>query len=642
MTELHSRRSYRISKRCMDVLLAGMGLIVFAPVMAALAILIRASIGSPVIFRHPRPGLSERIFPCLKFRTMTNEADSSGELLPDTQRLTRLGKLIRKTSLDELPQLWSVLIGDMSLVGPRPLEVRYLPRYSPEQRRRHSVKPGITGWAQVNGRNHIDWEEKLALDIWYVSHCSFLLDLKILALTVSAVLMGTGIAKAGQASMEEFWGAAPGLPNSNQETSNGFVPVRSSIELLRNNITMSSAAIAMAGERSTIRVPLSAPDITDQDRQRVLEVLSGSTLSLGPWLPAFEAALADAAGTRFAVAVNSGTSALHLCVKGAGIGEGDEVITSPFSFVASANCMLFERAIPRFVDIDIDTYNLNTELIPANIGPRTKGILPVHVFGRPCDMRAIVEIASLRGLTVIEDACEAIGATINGRRAGGLGDSGAFGFYPNKQITTGEGGAVVTNDERLAKLCRSWRNQGRNEDNGWLQHDRLGYNYRISDVNCAMGLGQLLRLESILQKRRRVAEMYSDWLSVVPEVVRPSLPAPGTSISWFVYVIRLQDDFTRDHRDRILTTLNAAGIGCRNYFSPIHLQPFYREMFGYRRGDFPVTEFVADRSIALPFHNNLAEEQISRVTATLAGAVRSLRKPVLSFSQLPVKIPARK
>jgi sugar transferase EpsL len=200
------RPAYAICKRCMDVLLAGTALVIFAPVMAVLAIMIRYRMGSPVIFRHPRPGLNDVTFPCLKFRSMTNERDSSGKLLPEIERLTEFGKLIRRTSLDELPQLWSVLIGDMSLVGPRPLEVRYLPRYSPEQRRRHTVKPGITGWAQVNGRNEIEWNRKLALDVWYVDHCSLRLDLKILAMTVSRVLLGSGVAKAGHASMEEFFG----------------------------------------------------------------------------------------------------------------------------------------------------------------------------------------------------------------------------------------------------------------------------------------------------------------------------------------------------------------------------------------------------------------------------------------------------
>jgi perosamine synthetase len=373
-----------------------------------------------------------------------------------------------------------------------------------------------------------------------------------------------------------------------------------------------------------MNIPLSSPDVSMEDQRRVLEILSGRTLSLGPALPAFEAALARAAGTRFAVAVNSGTSALHLCVKAAGLGEGDEVITSPFSFVASANCLLYERAVPRFVDIDPETYNIDVARIPRHINRRTRAILPVHVFGRPCPMDEICAIAEQNGLAVIEDACEAIGATHRGRKAGSFGQSASFAFYPNKQVTTGEGGAIVTNDERVARLCRSWRNQGRGENGAWLQHERLGYNYRLSDINCALGLGQIERLDEILSKRRHVAWTYQRLLAAVPEVIAPAEPAPQDEMSWFVYVVRLRDEFNRSDRENILDSLRKAGIGCNNYFAPIHLQAFYRETFGYRPGDFPVTEHVADRTIALPFHNNLTMPQIQAVVRELAAAIAAL------------------
>ncbi len=385
-------------------------------------------------------------------------------------------------------------------------------------------------------------------------------------------------------------------------------------------------------------IPLSAPDVSAQDRQRVHDVLCGSTLSLGPVLPAFEAALAAAAGTRFAVAVNSGTSALHLSVKAAGLGAGDEVITSPFSFVASANCLLFERAIPRFVDIDINTYNLDPALIGTQVNQRTRGILPVHVFGRPCDMATISALATQRDLLIIEDSCEAIGATIDGRLAGSFGQSGCFAFYPNKQITTGEGGALVTDDERIARFARSWRNQGRGDGGAWLQHERLGYNYRLSDINCALGLGQLSRLESILRMRTNVAREYGELLSAIPEVILPSLAAAGSEISWFVYVVRLQDEFTREDRDRVLDLLRKDGIGCNNYFAPIHLQEFYRKEFGYRRGDFPVTEHVADRTIALPFFNHLTTAQIETVSSSLARAIGSLTRRAVVVPELAAAV----
>jgi perosamine synthetase len=375
-------------------------------------------------------------------------------------------------------------------------------------------------------------------------------------------------------------------------------------------------------------IPLSAPDVSDEDRQRVLDVLSGRTLSLGPLLPAFEQAMAEAAGTRYAVAVNSGTSALHLCVKAAGIGEGDEVITSPFSFVASANCMLYERAVPRFVDIDINTYNIDPANIPGAINANTRGILPVHVFGYPADMPVINQIADANDLTVIEDSCEAIGATINGRKAGSFGQSGAFAFYPNKQITTGEGGAIVTNDERVARLARSWRNQGRGDGSAWLQHERLGYNYRLSDINCALGLGQVSRLHEILSLRRTVAERYNHALAGIPGVILPPQTASGMEMSWFVYVIRLADEFTREDRDHVLELLRQQGVACNNYFAPIHLQQFYQEQYGYRRGDFPVTEHVADRTIALPFFNHLSEAQVAQVAGALARSLNSLDRAV--------------
>ena len=374
----------------------------------------------------------------------------------------------------------------------------------------------------------------------------------------------------------------------------------------------------------TESIPLSSPDLSEEDRQRVLHVLSGRSLSLGPMLPAFEQAIARVAGTRFAVAVNSGTSALHLCVKAAGLGDGDEVVTTPFSFVASANCLLYERAIPRFVDIDIETYNIDPVLIEDSISHRTRAILPVHVFGRPCEMCAIGRIASRHGLTVVEDSCEAIGASYHGRSVGSFGQTGAFAFYPNKQVTTGEGGAIVTDDSDIADLCRSWRNQGRTENGDWLQHERLGYNYRLSDINCAVGIGSLLRLDQILASRARVAGLYDQFLAGVPEVITPPTGTKRCEMSWFVYVIRLRDEFTRADRDHVLASLRQAGIGCSNYFAPIHLQAFYRETFGFRPGDFPVTEHVAERTIALPFYNALTVREIEVVTAALARAISTL------------------
>ncbi|MBI3695406.1 MAG: DegT/DnrJ/EryC1/StrS family aminotransferase [Acidobacteria bacterium] len=370
-------------------------------------------------------------------------------------------------------------------------------------------------------------------------------------------------------------------------------------------------------------IPLSSPDLIDCDVAAVLEVLCGPRLSLGPKVPAFEQAIAERAGVRHAVAVNSGTSALHLCIKAAGIGEDDEVITTPFSFVASANCVLFENGTPVFVDIDPVTWNMDPGRIEQAITPRTKAILPVHVFGRPCAMDQILEIARRHRLTVIEDACETIGARYKGRPVGSLGQTGVFAFYPNKQLTTGEGGAIVTDDAEVAALCRSWRNQGRGENGGWLQHERLGYNYRLSDINCALGLAQIERLDEILTRRACVAALYTEKIRNIPELIAPADAESETEMSWFVYVVRLQDEFTRQDRDAVLEKLRSRGIECNDYFTPIHLQPFYQSRFGFHYGDFPITESVAERTIALPFYNQLTEAAVERVCRSLREAVHS-------------------
>jgi perosamine synthetase len=397
---------------------------------------------------------------------------------------------------------------------------------------------------------------------------------------------------------------------------------------------------------TNLEIPLSRPDLADADTAAVLDVLQTPSLALGPKLPEFERLVAEYVGCRYGVAVNSGTSALHLIVRSLGIAEGDEVITTPFSFVASANCLLYERARPVFVDIDQETLNINCDLIEAAITPRTQGILAVDVFGRPADWNRLRETAQRRGLALIEDSCEALGARYmlaNGRwvMAGSLADAGAFAFYPNKQITTGEGGMVVTDREDVARLCRSMRNQGRDEDAGWLQHARLGYNYRLSDINCALGISQMSRIEEILAARRQIASWYAELLADVPEVEAPR-GAPDVEISWFVYVVRLREGFTREQRDRILEGLRARGIGCGNYFSPIHLQPFYQSMFGYREGDFPVTESIASRTIALPFFTRLTWGQVVTVTAALREEIARLhcrqryrRREARPMSQTP-------
>jgi perosamine synthetase len=372
-----------------------------------------------------------------------------------------------------------------------------------------------------------------------------------------------------------------------------------------------------------MKIPLSRPDVTEDDIEAVVEVLKTPYLSLGPKIEEFERKLAQYVGSKYAVAVNSGTSGLHLAVKALGLGERDEVITTPFSFVASANCILFERATPVFVDIDPGTFNMDVEKIEEKITKRTRAILPVHVFGRPCNMTSIRQVARERKLMVIEDACEALGAEWKGRRVGTFGSCAVFAFYPNKQMTMGEGGVIVTDSRRVAELCRSLRNQGRSANGRWLKHTRLGYNYRITDIQCALGVSQLERLDMILEKRNRVADHYIERLAQIADVKAP-VPGPGGRMSWFVFVVLLKDNYGQPQRRRLMELMAEAGVETSNYFPPIHLQPLYRKAFGYKRGDFPHTESVAGRTLALPFHTNLSGEEIDYVCESLAAAVKRL------------------
>jgi perosamine synthetase len=368
-----------------------------------------------------------------------------------------------------------------------------------------------------------------------------------------------------------------------------------------------------------VKVELSYPDITEEEIGAVVSVLRSQYLSMGPRVTRFEEEFADYLGKKYAIAVNSGTSGLHLAVKSLDIGWGDEVITTPFSFVASSNCLLYEGAKPIFVDIDPVTLNLDSDLIEGAINHRTRAVLPVDVFGYPVEMEPLNLLRAKYGLAIIEDACEALGSSINSKLAGTEGDLAVFAFYPNKQITTGEGGMIVTDDLRLASACRSMRNQGRTENSLWLNHEVLGYNYRLDEMSAALGLVQLKRLESIIEKREEIARLYDqklgncDWIRLPPRknTVRQS---------WFVYVVQL--DKTID-RDKVMKYLQGNGVGCRPYFSPIHLQPFYRKTFGYRGGEFPITEQVARSTLALPFHTLLGGEEIDYVVEQLTKAVCS-------------------
>lgn len=365
-----------------------------------------------------------------------------------------------------------------------------------------------------------------------------------------------------------------------------------------------------------MRIHLSRPDITEKEIEAVCEVLAGPNLSCGPKVAEFEQAFAEYIGRKRAVAVNSGTSGLFLCMRALNIGAGDEVITTPFTFIASATTIMMTGATPVFVDIDPVSLNIDHTKIESKITSRTKAIMPVEVFGNPAGFERVCEIAQQNNLVVIEDSCEALGSSLNDKKAGTFGKFSTFAFYPNKQITTGEGGTILTDDDELADLCISLRNQGRDEGSGWLSHQRLGYNFRLSDINCALGIVQLSRIDEIKAKRRQVAKWYQQTLAGDERLIVP-VEQDGCEMSWFVFVVRLAERFGLQQRNEILKAMRESGIQVSNYFTPVHLQPFIAEQLGCREGDYPVTESVCSRTIALPFYNNLSKDEVSIVCGEL-------------------------
>jgi len=370
-------------------------------------------------------------------------------------------------------------------------------------------------------------------------------------------------------------------------------------------------------------LPLSKPDISDLERAYVQEVLASDRLAMGPWLDRFEARIAKRCGTRHAIGVSSGTAALHLIVAGLGLSDGEEVITTPFSFVASSNVLLYQNVHPRFVDILPETYNLNPERAEAALTPSTRAILAVDIFGLPAAWPALTKTARDRDLLLIDDACHAMGAYIGDRPVGSWSDAAAFGFYPNKQITTGEGGCITTNSDELAAVCRSLRNQGRAADSR-MEHTRLGYNYRMSEMQAALGCAQLERLPELLDRRAQVARWYNAALAPLQqELALPFEPTSATR-SWFVYVIRLAHQYAPEARDVLMDHLQEQGIACAPYFPSIHLQPYYRRRFGFKPGDFPVCEAVSARTLALPFYTTLTQDEVAYVAGAVQEALPSL------------------
>lgn len=369
-------------------------------------------------------------------------------------------------------------------------------------------------------------------------------------------------------------------------------------------------------------IPLARPQLGEREEELVVEVLRSGALSLGPMLEQFERRLAEWVGAEDAVAVSSGTSALHLGVRALGWGPGDEVLTSPLSFVASANCLLYEGAAPVFCDVDPTTHNLSGDAAADAVGERTAGLLPVDIFGYPAALPELSKLAERRGLGLLEDACQALGATdADGVRVGARGNPCAFAFYANKQLTTGEGGALIPADAAMAERLRSERNQGRATDMNRVEHERLGFNYRLTDLQAAVGVAQLERLDELLDERVRVAGLYRERLAAIEGLALPCADRPPERRSWFVFVVQLPEDV---EREVVISRLAECGIASKAYLPCIHLLPHFRERFGYRGGEFPVAERIAQRSLALPFHAGMGEGEVDRVADELAGVVRAV------------------
>ena len=375
-----------------------------------------------------------------------------------------------------------------------------------------------------------------------------------------------------------------------------------------------------ASRASSEAIPLAQPVLGSEEEERVLEVLRSGRLSLGPALAQFEEAFAARIGAPHASAVSSGTAGLHLALRAVGVSDGTEVITSPFSFVASANVAVYERARPVFAEIDPVTLNLDPDAAAAAITDRTTALMPVHIFGYPADLPAFERL----GVPIVEDACEALGAVhADGTAVGSRGHPAVFGFYANKQMTTGEGGIVTMADAALKERIDSERNQGRAPDMGWLDHDRLGFNYRLSDIACALGLAQLERLDEMLGARARVADAYRDALAGIEGLQLPCPDADGNRRGWFVFVVQLPRDVDRDGCVRALAEL---GIPSKPYFPAVHLMTYYQQQFGHREGEFPVCEDVAARSIALPFFPQMTEGQVERVGEALRRVLQPAQR----------------
>jgi FlaA1/EpsC-like NDP-sugar epimerase/dTDP-4-amino-4,6-dideoxygalactose transaminase/lipopolysaccharide/colanic/teichoic acid biosynthesis glycosyltransferase len=610
-------------KRATDVTVATGGLLLGLPVILGVAVLVRLRMGRPVLFRQARLGRHAQSFKLVKFRTMADERDAEGRPLPDEARLTELGLRLRALSLDELPQLWNVLRGDMSLVGPRPLPVTYVHRYTPAEHRRHSVRPGLTGWAQVHGRNDLDWDDRLAHDAWYVEHRSWWLDVKILLCTVGALARRNGISAPGRATMAEL---RPPPPADSFPT---LVPA--------------PADAPPTATREPKRIWLSAPDVRGPERRALLAALeSGWVAPVGPDLDAFEAELAGRCGVPHAVALTSGTAALHLALLQVGVGPGDDVLMPTATFAATANAVSYCGARPCFIDADPATWQMSPTLLADELAERHgRGALPaavvaVDLYGACADYDAILAVCEEYGVPLVEDAAEALGASYRGRPAGSFGAVGVLSFNGNKIITTSSGGALLCHDGAAAERARYLASQAR-QPVAHFEHTEVGFNYRLSNLLAAFGRGQLATLDDRIARRRAIQARYRQALADLSGLAVPAVDPAGTSNSWLTCII-LEPGVATLQPDELRRELEARNIETRPLWKPMHAQPVFRSNPARLDG-------TADRLFAtglcLPSGSGMSDDELERVVDAVRGALTKPHpapRPAVNQSDAPRRL----
>jgi len=605
------------AKRALDIAVAATGLALALPVLVVVALLVRVRLGGPVLFRQARLGRSAQSFKVVKIRTMTGERGTDGELLPDAQRMTPLGRRLRTFSIDELPQLWNVLRGDMSLVGPRPLPVTYVRRYTPAEYRRHTVRPGLTGWAQVHGRNNVGWEERFALDVWYVDHRSLWLDIRIIVRTVMALVRRNGISANGQATMPELRppAGAPEMAASEPAPS----------------AQVAEAAAKMAAPP---RIWLSPPDVRAPERSSLLAALeSGWVAPVGPDLDAFEAELAERCDVPHAVALSSGTAALHLALLQVGVAPGDDVLVPTATFAATANAVTYCGARPCFIDADPVTWQMSPILLAAELAERRHGgklpaaVVTVDLYGACADYDAILAICAEYGVPLVEDAAEALGASYRGRAAGSFGAAGVLSFNGNKIITTSSGGALLCHDRDGAERARYLATQARRPV-AHYEHAEIGFNYRLSNLLAAFGRGQLATLDERIARRRAIQARYREEFADLAGVEFATVDPAGTTNAWLT-CITLDPAVAALRPDELRLQLEGQNIETRPLWKPMHAQPVFR--------NHPArTDGTADRLFAtglcLPSGSGMSDDDLERVVRAVRGALgtthRAGRRPI--------------